>query len=61
MTMYDNYMKKIPDYYPTMYRDGYSPEEILMSVRRQMYQEHQERNNPELPTNIHITSEIKKK
>ena len=55
MTMYDIIMNKIPNYYPTMYRDGYKPEEILMAMRRQMHEEQ------EPSTNIHITTEIKKK
>ena len=58
MSLYDEIMKKTPDYYPTMYEDGFTPEQILMAKRRQMFQEQEER---ELPTNIHITTEIKKK
>ena len=58
MTMYENVMNKIPDYYPTMYHDGYKPEEILMAKRREMHEDLQEQ---EPPTNINITTEIKKK
>jgi len=61
MSIYDRIMNKIPDYYPAMYQDGFSPEEILMAKRRQMYQDIEERANPEPPTNIHITSEVKTK
>lgn len=28
--------KRIPEYYPTMYLDGYTPEEILQSKRKSM-------------------------
>ena len=59
MSLHDEIMKKIPDYYPTMYLDGYSPEQILMAKRRQIREDFQERNNPETPTDIHITSEVK--
>ena len=34
---------QIPDYYPTMYMDGYTPEQILHAVRREMIQRHRER------------------
>ena len=50
--------RNIPDYYPTMYLDGFTPEEILMAKHRQMRQTQEEQ---QLPTNIHITTEIKKK
>ena len=61
MSLYDETMKKIPDYYSTMHQDGFTPEEILMAKRRQMHQDFEERTNPEPPTNIHITSEVKTK
>ena len=41
--LYDILMEKIPDYYPTMYRDGFTPEQILMAKRRQMLEEQEER------------------
>lgn len=28
--------KDLPDYYPTMYLDGYTPEEILQAKRKSM-------------------------
>ena len=33
MSMFD---KKLPEYYPTMYLDGYTPEEILHAMRKSM-------------------------
>lgn len=35
--------RQIPDYYPTMYRDGYTPEQILHAARRKIVQEHEAR------------------
>ena len=54
MTMYDYYMNDIPDYYPEMYRNGFTPEQILMTKRREI----QEAQEQEL-TDIKITSEVK--
>jgi hypothetical protein len=51
-------MEHIPDYYPTMYRDGFTPEQILMATRRQMLEKQEERETA-MPTDIHITSEVK--
>ena len=50
-----DYMK-MPEYYPTMYLDGFTPEEILMAKRYQMLKEQRE---TAMPTDIHITSEVK--
>lgn len=41
--MFEEYNRKIPDYYPTMYMDGYTPDQILHAVRRGMLQRHKER------------------
>lgn len=41
--MFEEYDRKIPDYYPTMYLDGYTPDQILHAVRREMIQRYQER------------------
>ena len=35
--------KQLPEYYPTMYLDGYTPTEILFAMRKQMRREVQER------------------
>ena len=42
--------KQLPEYYPTMYLDGYTPTEILFAMRKKMRREVQERRaqNPEL-------------
>ena len=31
--------RQIPDYYPTMYRDGYSPEQIMYAAHRKLRRE----------------------
>ena len=41
--MFESYDKKIPDYYPTMYMDGYTPGQILHAAKRGLYQKHMER------------------
>ena len=35
--------RRIPEYYDTMYLDGYTPYEILHATRKKMYSEYQER------------------
>ena len=39
MTLFEYYDRKIPDYYPTMYRDGYSPEQIMYAAHRKLRRE----------------------
>ena len=56
--MFEEYDKKIPDYYPTMYMDGYSPQQIWTAKRREMFNRLAERDKE---TEIKITSEIKLK
>ena len=56
--------RHVPDYYPKMYMDGFKPHEIIFAHSRKMYYEAQERerqNEEALPTNIKITTEIKKR
>ena len=35
----NEFFKKIPEYYPSMYLDGFSPEEILFAKKQQMLDE----------------------
>ena len=42
-SLLEQHNRRIPDYYPTMYLDGFSPEEIMYAAKRQMYQQIQER------------------
>ena len=37
------YGRRIPEYYDTMYLDGYTPYEILDATRKKMFREQQER------------------
>ena len=49
----DYYTKNIPEYYPTMYLDGYSPMEILQANHKSFNKELAERNShQETPINI---------
>ena len=34
--MIDTQQKKIPEYYPSMYLAGYSPQQILTALRKKM-------------------------
>lgn len=43
MTLSEYYDRQIPEYYDTMYLDGYTPHQILHAVHRKMYREYQER------------------
>ena len=43
MTLVDYYDRQIPEYYPTMYMDGYTPEQILHAAHRKMVREYLER------------------
>ena len=58
MTIFDKTIENIPDYSPTMFMYGYAPEEILMAKRTQMFQEFQEEKDVELPSDVHITTEV---
>ena len=50
--------KHIPEYYPTMYLDGYSPMEILQAAHRKIYADYRKRTDiPE----VNITTEVKLK
>lgn len=63
MSLSDYYDSKIPDYYDTMYLDGYTPDQILYSVHRKMVREIEARKRAkaeanEIP-NVKIVSEVK--
>ena len=46
----------LPEYYPTMYRDGFTPEQILMAQRKKMTNEYLDN---EVIDEVNITSEVK--
>lgn len=52
--------KPLPDYYPTMYLDGYSPAEIMVAHHRTMLKKFMAQRNAK-PDEIKITSEVKLK
>ena len=66
MTLYEYLDSKIPNYYPLMYRDGYSSEQILHAARRKILQEHEARKaakraeaEASVIPEVKITSEVK--
>ena len=64
MTMLEQFGRYIPDYYPTMYLDGYTPYEILQATSRKMYNDHlarkEEADNIIIPTiNFNTTVKIR--
>ena len=59
MSLSDYYNRQIPEYYNTMYMDGYTPEQILMAFRNKLAREREEsREATEIP-NVKIISEVK--
>ena len=40
----DYYNRKIPEYYPTMYCDGYSPQEIYIAMQKKLNRQLAERS-----------------
>ena len=58
MSVAENYNKNIPEYYDTMYLDGYTPQEIYEAHRRKILE--LINGNNDVPT-VKIVSEIKKK
>ena len=66
MGIFEYLDRQIPDYYPTMYRDGYTPEQILHAARRKILQEHEAREvakraeaEASVIPEVKITSEVK--
>ena len=54
--------KNVPEYYPTMYQDGYTPTEILAAMRKKLRQNVQEqRQNDSQLSNIHLTAKVEVK
>ena len=68
MSLADYYNRNIPEYYDTMYQDGYTPDQIMTAFRKKMLREYNEREarkqaEAELNEvwNVKITSEVKVK
>ena len=62
MSLIDQYFNKIPEYYDTMYMDGYEPWEIMEAVHKRMLRMAKEREAEKNRVDeIKITSVIKKR
>ena len=59
MSLYDEAMKHVPEYYPSMYMDGYSPEEILYAKRRQILENIDDPEDPDDTINFICEVKIK--
>lgn len=55
----DEYFKNLPDYYDTMYLDGYTPEQILEAQHRSMRKQYQ-RKREEAATDAAVQGQIEK-
>ena len=54
--------KNVPDYYPAMYQDGYTPTEILAAMRKKLRKNVQEQRwNSSQLSNIHLTANVEVK
>lgn len=63
MTIFDYYDRQIPEYYETMYLDGYTPNQILHAVHRKMvrdYVEKEEKKRAEKETEVQIEKQVRK-
>ena len=66
MTVIDYHNRRIPEYYDTMYMDGYTPEQIMHAAHKKMQRMYKEREaaqqakaeENEIPT-VQIVSEVK--
>ena len=56
MSVFDLINDRIPEYYDTMYLDGYTPDEIMMAMHKKIRRQLRERNKVD---KITITSEVK--
>lgn len=60
MSIYEDCMKKVPEYYDWMYLDGYTPYEIWFAAHKKLFSDLEKQKKPET-TNIIFTTEIKTK
>lgn len=60
MIIYDYFNDQLPDYYDTMYMDGYTPEQILQAAHNTMLKRYRERMEAANEVNkIKIVTEIR--
>ena len=57
--MIEQFDRQIPEYYPIMYLDGYTPEQILHAAHRKVYQDYTERKEAEQIPTLNIKSVVK--
>jgi hypothetical protein len=58
MTLQDYVYRNVPEYYPDMWRDGFTPYEVMAAFKKQMYQAYDERT---MVDEVKISSEVKLK
>lgn len=56
MTLLDYTQRKVPTYYPDMWRDGFTPYEVMAAFKKQMLQGIEDR---QMANEIKISSEVK--
>ena len=59
MTMLEQFGRHIPDPYPFMYKDGYTPYEILEATSRKMYNDHLERKEEAIIPTVNFKTTVK--
>ena len=66
MSLADQYFRKVPEYYDTMYMDGYTPEQIMHAAHKKMQRMYEERRAAQRAaaeeneiSNVKIISEVK--
>ena len=47
MTLYEQYDRSIPEYYDTMYLDGYRPDQIIHAAKRKILRQYYARKAEE--------------
>ena len=58
MNIFDYYKRQLPEYYPFMHLDGYTPEQVYASYRKMLGEMYSE---AEPTTNINFSYEVKSK
>ena len=55
--------RKVPEYYPEMYQDGFSPEEIMYAAHKKIYNDYLDNKDDgggDDEHEVHLTIEVKK-
>ena len=61
MSLMDQYMKHVPEYYHLMYLDGYTPTEIRYALQKMIDKQLAERRQEDQEEEITITTEVRTK